>query len=407
MSELLFDDSYFNPLMADKLIVPPSVGVTPVKAKFVPSPSIDVTPVVTVSAKPVEAKVMSVDAKLVPSPLVGVKIVSLNVDAKGDSFEEECKRLLKLQVEEVVLTETPTRYLPEPILYPTLEKFYEQSLEAEWNVAEVKDVAKDRDDYLACTTAQQRMLERVLAYFSGSDGIVQDNLAACFMTEVQLPEAKAFYSVQIKMEEVHKRAYSLMLHTLIEDKQKLQQLLYSIRNIPTIKRKADWSLKWMDRVSLPFAVRLLAFILVEGIFFSTSFLTIYWFRRKSIVKAICKFNDWIAGDEGKHTDFGIELFRMLKHRPSTELVHTMFREAGKIEQEFIRDTIIQPQVGLDANVACNYTCYMMNRMLKQLGYPILYPGLEVAPVEWMIMIGMHGKSNMHEDKSIIEYHRIV
>jgi len=209
------------------------------------------------------------------------------------------------------------------------------------------------------------------------------------------------------MEEIHKRAYSIMLRTLIQDKQQLDQLLHSIRTIPTIKRKSDWSLKWMDRATTPFAVRLLGFIIVEGVFFSTSFLTIYWFRRTKQLRGICKFNDWISGDEGLHTDFGVLLYGLLKYRPSTLLVHAMFREACTIEQEFIRDTITEPEVGLNADIGCKYARYIVNRLLLQLGYPILYPGDEKVPVEWMIEIGMHGKSNMHEDHAISEYSRAV
>jgi ribonucleoside-diphosphate reductase beta chain len=328
--------------------------------------------------------------KASPAP-VGTK---KRKEENKNPWTDEFKRLLLVEKEEVILKEDDKRYLPFPILHPDIHDLFVKHIEAEWRPSEVTDLEQDRKQFKASKPEEQRLLSYVLAFFSASDGIVLENLASRFMNTVQLSEARAFYSIQIKMETIHAFMYGILLTSIIDEPAERDRLLLSIRTIPSIHGKARWAQRWIQREDAPFAARLAAFAAVEGIFFSASFLSIFWFKRRGKYPATAKANEWIARDEGLHTDHACLLYRKLKYRLSDTVIHDMFSEAVDHEKTFIDDALPVPLVGLRKEEMGQYVEFITDRLLKQLGHPPLYK--TANPFDWMEMIGMQGKSNMHE-----------
>jgi ribonucleoside-diphosphate reductase beta chain len=296
---------------------------------------------------------------------------------------------------EPILKENPTRFTLFPIMKPKLYQKYQNHLAVFWTVEEV-DLAKDLKDWAKLTANEQNFIKNILAFFAGSDGIVQENLASRFMTEIQLAEARQFYSVQLMMEAIHSQMYSLLIDTYIEDKQEKLHLFQAIQTIPCIKLKAEWAQRWIESREENFATRLIAFAVVEGIFFSGSFCAIYWLKERGVMPGLTTSNEFIARDEGLHTDFACALYEEIEKKLPKAKVHKIIREAVKIEKQFITESLPCSMIGMNSGLMTSYIEFVADRLSSQLGYGKLYH--TANPFDFMERISLEGKDNFFEKR---------
>lgn len=304
------------------------------------------------------------------------------------------QRVRKL-ADEPLLIENPDRFVLFPIEHHDVFKMYKDLVAVRWIPEEV-DTTKDLKDYKALTDNERHFINRVLGFFAGSDGIVNENLAANFANEVQWPEAKAFYSEQMSNETVHSETYSRLIDAYIEDKAEKLDILRSIRTMPCVEKKATWALSWMKGSDASFASRLMAFAAVEGIFFSGAFCSIFWFKQRGIMPGLTTSNEFISRDEGLHTDFACLLYSKLANRLSKTRAHKLIREAVKIEKEFITEAIPCSMIGMNAKMMGQYIEFVADRLLLQMGYPKTYE--TGNPFGFMERISLEGKDNFFEKK---------
>lgn len=302
-------------------------------------------------------------------------------------------------MDEPILRPDPKRFVIFPIQFPELWAMYKKAEACFWTAEEV-DLSCDRRDWETLTPDESHFISHVLAFFSASDGIVNENLAANFAAEVQIPEARFFYGFQIAIENVHSEMYSLLIDTYVRNPAEKSRLLGAIENVPCVKRKASWALKWMDRASASFAERLVAFAIVEGIFFSGSFCAIFWMKKRGKLPGLCFSNELISRDEGLHCDFACMLYGMLRHRLSQERVFEIMREAVSCEKEFVVDALPVSLIGMNSGLMAQYIEFVADRLLGALGYERLY-GTQ-NPFDFMDLISLQGKTNFFE-KRVGEY----
>jgi ribonucleotide reductase beta subunit family protein with ferritin-like domain len=236
----------------------------------------------------------------------------------------------------------------------------------------------------------------VLAFFAASDGIVLENLGMRFLSEVQLPEARATYGFQLMMENIHSESYSLLIDTYIKDEKEKTKIFKALDNFPCIKKKADWAIKWINDNRSGFATRLAAFACVEGIFFSGSFCSIYWLKKRGLMPGLTFSNELIARDEGMHTDFACMLFKKLNKKPKKARIHDLFKEAVAIEKEFICEALPCKLIGMNAKLMSQYIEFVADRLLSQLGYDKIWN--TGNPFDFMEMISLEGKTNFFEKR---------
>ncbi|KAG1874542.1 ribonucleotide reductase [Suillus subalutaceus] len=261
--------------------------------------------------------------------------------------------------------------------------------------AEEMDLSTDIVHWNTRLTANERhFISHILAFFAASDGIVNENLVERFSNEVQVPEARCFYGFQIMIENVHAETYSLLIDTLIKDVNERQYLFDAIETIPAVKRKADWALRWISDKEATFATRLVAFAAVEGIFFSGSFASIFWLKKRGLMPGLTFSNELISRDEGMHTDFACLLFTHLKRRPQLDVIQKIITESVHIEQEFLVDALPVDLIGLNATLMCQYIEFVADRLLVSLGNDKFYNSTN--PFDFMEMISMQGKTNFFE-----------
>lgn len=295
---------------------------------------------------------------------------------------------------EPLLAESENRFVLFPVKYHDIWQMYKTAASVFWVPNEV-DLTKDVDEWNNVLTEDERyFIKNVLAFFSSSDSIVNENLAARFLNEIQVPEAKAFYGFQIAIEVIHQEMYSLMIDTYVKDSQEKHKLFNSIFNVPTIKKKADWAMKWIEDKSASFATRLIAFAIVEGIFFSSSFASIYWLKERGLMPGLCLSNEFISRDEGLHCEFAILLYSYIKNRLPQETVHEIFKKATEIECEFVEDSLRVRLIGMNSDLMCEYVKFCSDRLLQQLGYDKLYNAHN--PFPFMERIGLSNKTNFFE-----------
>merc|ERR1719181_1592669 len=244
-------------------------------------------------------------------------------------------------------------------------------------------------------------ISHVLAFFAASDGIVLENLAGCFMSEVQVPEARAFYGFQIAIENIHSEMYSLLLETYIRDTEQKMNLFRAIETVPCVKKKADWALKWINQTD-SFAERIVAFACVEGIFFSGSFCAIYWLKKRGLMPGLTFSNELISRDEGLHCDFACLLYKMLKNKLPEWHVHDIIRDAVDIECEFVSDALPCNLIGMNKDMMSQYIDFVADRLLVSLGYEKVYNTQN--PFEFMELISLQGKTNFFE-RRVGEYQK--
>lgn len=281
-----------------------------------------------------------------------------------------------------------------------LFKMYKQAVASFWTPEEIP-FSKDVEHWERLSEEEQHFLKHILAFFAGSDGIVQENLASRFQREVDSQVVKLFYSFQNAMEGIHSETYSLLIDTYVKDKQEQEHLFQAIETIPCIRKKADWALKWIESQS-SFAKRLVAFAAVEGIFFSGAFCAIYWLKKRGLMPGLTFSNELISRDEGLHTLFAVALYHTLEERLSTEEVREILTEAVAIEQEFITEALPCSLIGMNAKLMKQYIEFVADRLLVQLGNEKVYK--VTNPFDFMELISLEGKTNFFE-KKVSEYSR--
>ena len=301
----------------------------------------------------------------------------------------------KREADEPLLQENPNRFVIFPIQHPDLWKMYKDHISVFWRPEEV-DLSKDLKDWVKLTTNEQHFVKRVLGFFAGSDGIVMENLSQRFSNEVQAAEARFFYGVQMMMETVHSETYSLLIDTYIEDRAEKTDILRSIQTVPCIQKKAAWAQSWISSEEADFATRLMAFAAVEGIFFSGAFCSIFWLKQRGVMPGLTASNEFIARDEGLHTDFACLMYSKCKHKLPKTKAHKLIREAVRIEKEFITEALPCSLIGMNAVRMGEYIEFVADRLLVSLGYARLW---ETAnPFPWMERISLEGKDNFFEKR---------
>tara|TARA_Y200000002_G_scaffold123323_1_gene101139 strand:+ start:283 stop:1173 length:891 start_codon:yes stop_codon:yes gene_type:complete len=272
---------------------------------------------------------------------------------------------------------------------------YKKQMDCFWRAEEI-DLSKDIKHWATLNNDEQHFIKHILAFFAASDGIVLENLGQRFMNEVQIAEARAAYGFQIMMENIHSETYSLLIDTLVKEEREKTNLFEAINNFPCIKKKADWAIKWINDKRSSFATRLIAFAAVEGIFFSGSFCSIYWLKKRGLMPGLTFSNELISRDEGMHTDFAVLLFSKLEKKPKKAKVIDLIKEAVVIEQEFITEALPCKLIGMNAKLMKQYIEFVADRLIVQLGYPKIYNSAN--PFDFMEMISLEGKTNFFEKR---------
>lgn len=303
--------------------------------------------------------------------------------------------------EEPILTEDPNRFVLFPIKHDDIWAFYKKSEASFWTAEEI-DLGTDLHDWDNKLNDDERyFIKHVLAFFAASDGIVNENLAENFVSEVQYTEAKFFYGFQIAMENIHSETYSLLIDTYIKDPKDKDKLFNAIDTIPCVKKKADWALRWIDNGN--FAERLVAFAAVEGIFFSGSFCSIFWLKKRGLMPGLSFSNELISRDEGMHCDFACLLYNdHLVNKLSPEQVTDIIKDAVEIEKEFVTDALPVSLIGMNAKLMQQYIEFVADRLLAELGCEKVYKSEN--PFDFMEMISLQGKTNFFE-KRVAEYQK--
>lgn len=295
--------------------------------------------------------------------------------------------------DEILLKENKDRFVILPINHPAIWEMYKKHEASFWTAEEI-DLSGDLKDWESLNSGERHFISHVLAFFAASDGIVNENLAVNFMREVQVPEARCFYGFQIMMENIHSETYALLIDTYLKDVTEKNRLFHAIDTIPCVKKKAEWALKWIDNGN--FAQRLVAFAAVEGIFFSGSFCSIFWLKKRGLMPGLTFSNELISRDEGLHCEFACLLYSMLKNKLSPQEVTQIIADAVAIEKEFVTDALPVNLIGMNAKLMNQYIEFVADRWLVELGYNKLYEASN--PFDFMEMISLQGKTNFFEKR---------
>jgi ribonucleoside-diphosphate reductase subunit M2 len=300
---------------------------------------------------------------------------------------------------EPLLIPDDKRFVMFPIQHEDIWQMYEKQVDCFWRPQEI-DLTKDLKDWETLTANEQYFISMILAFFAASDGIVLENLAQRFMREIQLSEARAFYGFQIAMENIHSHTYSLLIETLIKNIDEKNKLFSAIENFPCIKKKASWSQKWINDEESNFAIRLIAFACVEGIFFSGAFCSIYWLKKRGLMHGLTFSNELISRDEALHTEFAILLYHKLNTKISDKIIIDIIKEAVAIETEFICEALPCRLIGMNSVLMIQYIQFVADRLLIQLGINKIFniPN----PFDWMELISIENKTNFFESR-VSEY----
>ena len=305
-------------------------------------------------------------------------------------------------ITEKLLAEEENRYVIFPIQHEPFWNMYKKAFANFWTPEEL-DLIKDVKDYNDRLTDNERyFINNILAFFAASDGIVNENLVEKFCQEVKILEAKFFYGFQIMIENVHSETYSLLIDTFIKDTDKKKHLFNAMETIPSVKKKADWALKWINDTT-PFALRIIGFAAVEGIFFSGAFCSIFWLKKRGLMPGLCTSNELISRDEGMHTEFAVLMYHNLANKPSDEQVYEIIKEAVVAEKEFITESLPCALIGMNNELMSQYIEYVADRLLLMLGLEKIYN--VTNPFDWMEMISVQGKTNFFE-KRVGEYSNV-
>ena len=304
-------------------------------------------------------------------------------------------------VVEPILEDNPNRFVLFPIQHDDIWAFYKKSEASFWTAEEI-DLAADLVDWSEKLNDDERyFIKHILAFFAASDGIVNENLAENFVAEVQYTEAKFFYGFQIMMENIHSETYSLLIDTYIKDKEEKNKLFNAIETLDCVKKKADWALEWIENGN--FAERIVAFAAVEGIFFSGSFCSIFWLKKRGLMPGLSFSNELISRDEGMHCDFACLLYtRHLVNKLPKATIEKIIRDAVDIEKEFICDALPVRLIGMNSDLMSQYIEFVADRLLAELGNEKIFN--TANPFDFMEMISLQGKTNFFE-KRVAEYQK--
>lgn len=302
---------------------------------------------------------------------------------------------------EPLLAENKDRFVLFPIKQRDIWEMYKKAEASFWTAEEI-DLASDQTDWANKLNDNERhFIKHVLAFFAASDGIVNENLAVNFLNEVQSPEARCFYGFQVMMENIHSETYSLLIDTYIKDPVEKDKLFHAIDTVPCVGKKAEWAIKWINNGN--FAERLIAFAAVEGIFFSGSFCSIFWLKKRGLMPGLSFSNELISRDEGLHCDFACLLYtQYIKNQLPKEQVTKIITDAVAIEKEFVSDAIPVKLIGMNADLMCQYIEFVADRLLVALGCQKFYNAAN--PFDFMEMISLQGKTNFFE-KRVAEYQK--
>ncbi len=307
---------------------------------------------------------------------------------------------MKSNLLEPLLVDNPNRFVLFPIQNDDIWQFYKKSEASFWTAEEI-DLSQDAADWARLNSNEKHFISHVLAFFAASDGIVNENLAMNFFNEVQYPEAKCFYGFQIMMENIHSETYSLLIDNYIKDPKEKDKLFNALQTMPCVSKKGEWAMKWIS--SENFVERLVAFCAVEGIFFSGSFCSIFWLKKRGLMPGLSFSNELISRDEGMHCEFACLLYRNhIKNKLSQERVYEIIKDAVRIEQEFVTDSLPVDLIGMNAKLMSEYIEYVADRWLQELGYLKYYNSKN--PFDFMELISLQNKTNFFE-KRVAEYQK--
>jgi ribonucleoside-diphosphate reductase subunit M2 len=286
---------------------------------------------------------------------------------------------------EPLLAPDDNRFVMFPIQYEDIWQMYKKQVDCFWRAEEI-DLTKDLTCWESLNADEKHFISMILAFFAASDGIVLENLASRFMTDVQASEARAFYGFQIAMENIHSETYSLLIETYIKNKEEKHKLFNAIENFPCIKKKSDWAQKWIHDNRSSFATRLVAFACVEGIFFSGAFCSIYWLKKRGLMPGLTFSNELISRDEALHCEFAVLLYSKLVKKLDKNRIHEIIKEAVEIETEFICDALPCRLIGMNSELMTQYIQFVADRLCVQLGYKKIYNVTNCFP--WMELISL-------------------
>ena len=327
--------------------------------------------------------------KLTPAPLISKEI--------ENKIEPKIENTL---LPEPLLTPNNSRFVIFPIKYDDIWDMYKKAESSFWTAEEI-DLNSDLTDWNNKLNDSERLfISTVLSFFAASDGIVNENLAQNFSSEIQIPEARCFYGFQIAIENIHSEVYSLLINTYIRDNVEKDRMFRAIETIDCVKKKAEWALKWCNPNYANFAERLIAFAIVEGIFFSGSFCSIFWLKKRGLMPGLSFSNELISRDEGLHCEFACLIYSKLVNKVSRERILEIITEAVDIEKEFVCSSLPVELIGMNSTVMCQYIEFCSDRLIESLGYEKHY--LSQNPFDWMEMISLQGKTNFFE-KRVGEY----
>eukprot|EP00752_Nemacystus_decipiens_P008529 g7618.t1 len=338
--------------------------------------------------------------------VLGLKDMALTAEGEENEFKGclEVSDMRRKEMEgslkpEPLLIENPGRFVLFPIQDNEVWQMYKKAEACFWTAEEL-DLAHDYKDWEGLTDDERHFVKHVLAFFAASDGIVNENLASNFSSEIQLSEARCFYGFQIAIENIHSEVYSLLIDTYVKDAAEKTHLFNAMETVPCVRRKARWALRWCNPDLASYAERLVAFAAVEGIFFSGSFCAVFWLKKRGLMPGLCFSNELISRDEGLHTDFACLLFRKLVNKLPVERVAEIICDAVDIEKEFITSALPVELIGMNSALMRQYIEFCADRLLTELGCEKKYNSAN--PFDWMEMISLQGKTNFFE-KRVGEY----
>ena len=294
---------------------------------------------------------------------------------------------------EPLLAPDDNRFVMFPIQHQDIWEMYKKQVDCFWRAEEI-DLSKDLTHWETLNADEKQFISMILAFFAASDGIVLENLAVRFMSDVQVSEARAFYGFQIAMENIHSQTYSLLIETYIKNEEEKMKLFRAIDNFPCIKKKSDWAQKWIKDNRSSFATRLVAFACIEGIFFSGAFCSIFWLKKRGLMPGLTFSNELISRDEALHCEFAILLYSKLVKKITKAKIHELIKEAVDIETEFICEALPCRLIGMNSQMMTQYIQYCADRLCIQLGYDKIYNISN--PFDFMELISLEGKTNFFE-----------
>jgi len=297
---------------------------------------------------------------------------------------------------EPLLTPDDNRFVMFPIVHNDIWQMYQKQVDCFWRPEEI-DLSKDLSHWDDLNNDERFFISMILAFFAASDGIVLENLAQRFMSDVQVSEARAFYGFQIAMENIHSHTYSNLIETYIKDREEKHKFFNAIQNFPCIKKKSDWAQKWIHDNRSSFATRLVAFACVEGIFFSGAFCSIFWLKKRGLLPGLTFSNELISRDEALHCEFAILLYSKLLKKIDNNRIQAIIKEAVEIETEFICNALPCKLIGMNSEMMTQYIQFVADRLSVQLGYKKIYNVSN--PFDWMELISLESKTNFFEKRT--------